>query len=138
MVSINHSPIDVSSLLEGAPSPATGAVLLFLGVTREFTDERQTVRLEYEAYEEMAVKELSRLEQTARERWSLTDCIIVHRLGVVPVGEASVAIVTASPHRKEAYAASEWLMKTLKNSVPIWKQEHWDDGSTQWVHPTKS
>ena len=135
MASINHHPIDVSNLLESMPSPETGAVVVFLGVTREFTDERRTVQLKYEAYEEMALKELNRLEVSAREKWSLTQCMIVHRLGLVPIGEASVAVITASTHRKEAYAASEWLMDTLKKSVPIWKQEHWDDGSTQWVHP---
>jgi len=84
----------------------------------------------------MATKELERLEEEAHKQWPLTACIIAHRLGTVPLGEASVAIVVASPHRREAFAAGEWLIDTLKQRVPIWKQEQWADGETEWVHPT--
>jgi molybdopterin synthase catalytic subunit len=135
MIQLTHSPIDADLLVRSAQSPAAGAVLLFLGCTRQHTAGRETTELAYDAYEEMAAKELSILEATARERWGLVECLIVHRLGVVPLGEASVAIVVASPHRKAAFEAGEWLIDTLKESVPIWKQEHWVDGSCEWVHP---
>ena len=83
----------------------------------------------------MAEKELAKLEAEARRRWPLEQCLIVHRLGQVPLGEASVAVAVASPHRREAFEAAEWLIDTLKQQVPIWKQEHWVDGKTEWVHP---
>jgi molybdopterin synthase catalytic subunit len=137
MIQLTHSPIDADLLVRSAQSPAAGAVLLFLGCTRQHTAGRETTELAYDAYEEMAAKELATLEATARERWGLVECLIVHRLGVVSLGEASVAIVVASPHRKAAFEAGEWLIDTLKESVPIWKQEHWADGSSEWVHPTK-
>ncbi len=137
MIQLTHSPIDADLMVRSAQSPAAGAVLLFLGCTRQHTAGRETTELVYDAYEEMAAKELATLEATARERWGLVECLIVHRLGVVPLGEASVAIVVASPHRKAAFEAGEWLIDTLKESVPIWKQEHWADGSSEWVHPTK-
>jgi len=136
MIQLTHEPIDIASLVAQAQSPEAGAVLLFLGVSRQFTGDRETTKLIYDAYEEMAIKELKRLEASARERWPLTECLIVHRLGTVPLGEASVAIVVGSPHRKAAFAAGEWLIDTLKQSVPIWKQEHWTDGTTEWVHPS--
>lgn len=135
MIQLTHSPIDSDLLVRSAQSPAAGAVLLFLGCTRQHTAGRETTELAYDAYEEMAAKELATLEATARERWGLVECLIVHRLGVVPLGEASVAIVVASPHRQAAFEAGEWLIDTLKESVPIWKQEHWADGSSEWVHP---
>ena len=136
MIELTRKPLETTSLLDRARSPAAGAVLLFLGVTRQHTDGRETAELHYDAYEAMAVQELSALETEARQRWELVECLIVHRLGCVPLGEASVAIVTASAHRHAAFAAGQWLIDTLKQRVPIWKQEHWADGSMEWVHPT--
>jgi molybdopterin synthase catalytic subunit len=83
----------------------------------------------------MALEKLRQLEEQARERWPLVNCQITHRLGRVDVGEASVAIVVSSPHRHDAFVAGEWLIDTLKQVVPIWKEEHWSDGTTEWVHP---
>jgi molybdopterin synthase catalytic subunit len=122
-------------LLERAASPAAGAIVLFLGTTRKVTDGRQTVALDYEAYRVMAEQKLAELEAAARERWPLVECLIEHRLGRVPAGEASVAIAVSAPHRREAFAAGEWLIDTLKKEVPIWKREQWSDGTTEWVHP---
>jgi molybdopterin synthase catalytic subunit len=110
--------------------------VLFLGTTREMTDGRRTATLDYEAYDEMAEKKLAELETEARERWPLVECEIVHRLGRVPLAEASVAIAVSTPHRTDAFAAGQWLIDTLKRDVPIWKQEHWADGTSEWVHPT--
>ena len=137
MIELTHKQIDPTPLVARAQSPQAGAVLLFLGVTRQHTQGRETRELHYEAYDEMACNELATLEAEARQRWDLLDCLIVHRLGCVPLGEASVAIVTASPHRRAAFAAGEWLIDTIKERVPIWKQETWADGTTEWVHPTE-
>lgn len=137
MIQLTHEPIDTATLLVQAQSPEAGAVVLFLGVARRMTRGRETVELSYDAYEEMAAKELDRLEAEARERWPLVECFIVHRLGLVPLGEASVAVVASCPHRREAFDAAEWLIDTLKERVPIWKQEHWADGETEWVHPVE-
>lgn len=135
MIKLVHEPIQTENLLAEAMQPSAGAVLLFLGITREFTGGRQTVKLDYEAYGEMAERELCRLRAQAMQTWNLFDCMIVHRLGEVPLAEASVAIVVASAHRKEAFAAGQWLIDRLKETVPIWKREHWTDGTTEWVHP---
>jgi molybdopterin synthase catalytic subunit len=135
MIQLTREPIDSAKLVTSAQSPAAGAVLLFLGCTRQHTLGRETIELTYDAYSEMAESELAALESRARERWGLTECSIVHRLGIVPLGEASVAIVVACPHRRAAFEAGEWLIDTLKQRVPIWKQEHWADGRTEWVHP---
>ncbi len=135
MIQLTKKPIDTEKLLAQACRPEAGAVVLFLGITRQFTGDRETVDLQYSAYQQMAEKQLQLLEAEARKRWSLTECLIVHRLGNVALSEASVAIVVASAHRGEAFAAGQWLIDTLKQQVPIWKQEHWKDGTTEWVHP---
>jgi molybdopterin synthase catalytic subunit len=138
MVKLTREPIDTASLVDAAQSPEAGAVVLFLGVARRLTNGRETTELTYEAYEAMAVKELQSLEVQARNRWSLVECAIVHRLGVVPLGEASVAVAVACPHRREAFEAGQWLIDSLKERVPIWKQEHGADGRTEWVHPGRT
>jgi len=136
MVALTNQPIDLATLVAQAQSPAAGAVACFLGITREFTADRQTAELYYQAYEKMAERELKRLEQSARAKWPLVECLVVHRLGLVPLAEASVAIVVSSPHRDAAFTACRWLIDTLKESAPIWKREVYVDGTTEWVHPT--
>ncbi len=135
MVSLTTSPIDASSVLADVASHDAGAVVLFLGTTREFTHGRRTQSLDYECYSEMAEKKLAELEAEARRRWPLTGCSIVHRLGHLELGEASIAIAVSSPHRHDAFAAGQWLIDTIKEVVPIWKCENWADGSREWVHP---
>ena len=83
----------------------------------------------------MAEKKLAELEAEARRRWPLVGCAIVHRLGRVELGEASVAVAVSTPHRQAAFEAGKWLIDTLKENVPIWKKENWADGTTEWVHP---
>ncbi len=136
MVELVRDPIDVAKLLAQVGSSQAGAVVLFLGTTREFTDGKQTVTLDYEAYDSMAKKKLAELENSAKEKWEIVDCGIVHRLGNVPLGEASVAIAVSSAHRATAFEAGRWLIDTLKVEVPIWKKEHWSDGTQEWVHPS--
>lgn len=135
MVALTNEPIDAAALLERVQSPLAGAVVFFLGTTREMTGGRRTESLDYECYPEMAAKKLAELEAEAHQRWQLVDCAIVHRLGHLSIGEASVAIAVSSAHRQVAFEAGQWLIDTLKQSVPIWKKENWADGSTEWVHP---
>jgi molybdopterin synthase catalytic subunit len=132
-----RAPLDVGALLAAAANPACGAVNLFLGTTRDHHQGRRVLRLEYEAYDRMALAALETLERAARERFQLAHCAIVHRLGEVPVTEASVAVVTSSAHRAAAFDAARWVMDELKRSVPIWKKEHFEGGDTAWVagHP---
>ncbi|HVX13369.1 MAG TPA: molybdenum cofactor biosynthesis protein MoaE [Pirellulales bacterium] len=136
MVALTSEPIDVAALIESVRSPLAGAVVSFLGTTREMTDGRRTESLDYECYPEMATRKLADLETEARRRWSLVGCTIIHRLGHVAIGEASVAIAVSSAHRQAAFEAGQWLIDTLKQSVPIWKKENWADGGTEWVHPS--
>ena len=135
MIEITNDPIDPQQLLVQVRSRRAGAVVLFLGVTREFTGERQTAWLDYECYPEMAAKKLAEFEAEARSRWPILECSIVHRLGRLEIEDASVAVAVSSPHRKAAFEAGQWLIDTLKESAPIWKKENWSDGGSEWVHP---
>ena len=135
MIALTNQPIDSATLLAQVSSHAAGAVVLFLGTTREMTGERRTESLDYECYPEMAERKLAELEAEARRRWPLTACAIVHRLGHLELGEASIAIAVSSPHRQQAFEAGKWLIDTIKEVVPIWKQENWADGTSEWVHP---
>jgi molybdopterin synthase catalytic subunit len=135
MIELTETPIDTAALLNQARHAEAGAVVLFLGTTREFTAGRQTVVLSYEAYREMAERRLAELEAEARQRWPVLECCITHRLGLVPPTEVSVAIVVSTPHRADAFAAGQWLIDSLKKDVPIWKREQWADGGAEWVHP---
>jgi len=135
MVSLTTEPIDATTVLNRVSSNRAGAVVLFLGTTREFTRERRTESLDYECYPAMAQKKMSELEAEARQKWPIVECAIVHRLGHHALGEASVAIAVSSPHRRDAFEAGQWLIDRLKEVVPIWKKENWADGTSEWVHP---
>ena len=134
-VALSHGPIDVSATLADVRSNRAGAVVLFLGTTREFTEGKQTQMLEYEGYEPMAREQMQRLTEEARNRWNLCEARIVHRLGEVALGEVSVAVAVSAAHRAAAFEAGQWLIDRLKEQVPIWKKECWADGTTEWVHP---
>lgn len=135
MVELTDQPIDSSAVLAAVESDQAGAVVLFLGTTRQFTAGRETASLDYECYPEMARQKLAELESEARARWPIVDCAIVHRVGHLALGEASVAIAVSTPHRRDAFEAGHWLIDTLKEVVPIWKKENWADGTADWVHP---
>lgn len=136
MIAITESSIDIEALLAEISTPDAGAVVLFLGTTRRTTDGRQTESLDYECYEEMAARKLTSLESEARQRWPLLNCGIIHRIGHLEIGQASVAVAVSTAHRQAAFEAGKWLIDTLKEVVPIWKKENWADGSSEWVHPT--
>ena len=128
-------PIDTSRLLACVADDAAGANVLFTGTTRGITAGVLTQRLAYEAHEQLARAQLARLRDEAVAKYALTACAISHRLGEVAVGETSVAIATSAPHRREAFAAAEWLMERIKSEVPIWKCEEGADGGRTWIHP---
>lgn len=135
MISLTHDPIDYEQLTESVRANAAGAVVLFLGTVREITAGRQTTALDYDAFPEMASAKLTELEDEVRSKWPVTDIGIVHRLGRLELGEISVAAVVSCPHRADAFDAGRYLIDRLKVVVPIWKQENWSDGTTEWVHP---
>ena len=138
MIELTDEPIDTQAVLAQVASTQAGAVVLFLGTTRAVTGERRTESLDYEAYGEMAQRKLAELERQARDRWELIECAIVHRLGHLMPGEASVAIAVSSAHRCAAFEAGQWLIDTIKQTVPIWKRANWAAGAHEWVHPTDS
>ncbi len=126
--------IDAGAVLASVHDARCGAQMLFLGCTRETTGDRLTTLLTYEAYEAMATEVLQEIAATAAARWPLYFLTVHHRLGVVAAGEASVAVAASSPHRAPVMEALPWLLDSLKSQVPIWKQEQFYDGSTEWIH----
>lgn len=135
-IELTLSPIAIDHFRDRIADPDVGAHAWFEGVTRRMTAGRETVLLSYEAFEPMALSELRRLGEEALMEFGLTSLVVVHRLGVVPVGEASLLVGCSSPHRAAVFSALPTIVDRLKSDVPIWKQERFADGSTQWVHPT--
>jgi molybdopterin synthase catalytic subunit len=127
MILLVREPIDVAAL-QGVAS-RDGAVCLFLGVVRGESDGRPVLRLEYEAYEDMALPLMEGIAADARRQFGVSDVRIVHRLGRLEIGEVSVAVAAVSPHRAEAFAACRYAIDTLKARVPIWKKEFYADGA---------
>jgi molybdopterin synthase catalytic subunit len=129
---IVEGPIDDLDLEREVRTDADGAVIVFRGVARRFSRGRDVVHLEYEAYPEMAEKVMAQIADEMKARWPITNVAIVHRTGVLEIGQASVAIAVAAPHRGEAFEAAQYAIDRLKQIVPIWKKEVWSDGS-QWI-----
>jgi molybdopterin synthase catalytic subunit/molybdopterin converting factor small subunit len=127
--SIVREPIDTQAVLKRINRPEDGAAIAFEGIVRNNTKGRQTLYLDYEAYEDMALKQMEGLAEEALGRFQVRDVVLVHRLGRLQIGETSVLIVVASAHRGAAYEASRWLIDTLKRTVPIWKKEYFVDGA---------
>lgn len=126
---IVREPIDTRAVLERIKRPEDGAAIVFEGVVRNNTRGRETLYLDYEAYEEMALKQMEELAVQALGQFHVRDVAVVHRLGRLEIGETSVLIVVASGHRGAAYEASRWLIDRLKQKVPIWKKEYFVDGA---------
>lgn len=129
---ITKEPLDVGAIARRVVPTECGAIVTLDGFVRQFTKERETLYLEYEGYEPMALKELEKLVEKAREQFEIAHVGIVHRLGKLEIGETSVVISVAAPHRTAAFEACEWLIKELKRTVPIWKKEVYADGET-WI-----
>jgi len=132
MFEIVSTPIDAQAVTAAVQSPTVGAVVTFQGTTRDHNDGRTVTLLEYEAYPEMAIAEMRKIGASAQERWPIAAIAIVHRIGVVPIGEASVVIAVAAAHRSPAFAACHFAIDRLKEVVPIWKKEHFAGGEI-WI-----
>ena len=128
-IALVREPIDTSAIQHSIKSPSDGALCIFDGIVRDNTRGRRTLHLDYEAYEDMALKQLHLLRSEAIELFAIRDVAIVHRLGRLTVGETSVFIAVASAHRAAAFDACRWLIDTLKKTVPIWKREQFVDGA---------
>ena len=128
-VGLQAEPIDLLAGRDWAAGPGAGAVLSFEGTTRDGPPGERVLRLEYEAYAAMAEPVLLALATEAKARWGLERALVLHRTGPVAVGEVSVLVVVAAAHRREAYAASAWLMDRLKAEAPIWKRELTEQGA---------
>ena len=134
-VELTHTPLRIDWFRQHIADPDVGAHAWFEGVTRRTTAGKETVQLSYEAFEPMAIAELRRIGAEVAAELKLTGLVIVHRLGVVPVGEASLIVGCSSAHRAAVFLAIPRIVDRLKTDVPIWKREHFADGSTEWVHP---
>jgi molybdopterin synthase catalytic subunit len=132
MVKITYDPLDPEQITNQVRRDTNGAVVTFLGTTRLFSEGKRVVKLEYEAYEEMALKKLEEIRQEMRAEFSIEEVAIAHRIGPVDIGQISLVVAVASPHRKEAFLACHKVVDRVKEVVPIWKKEVFEDGS-RWV-----
>ncbi len=132
LMELRDAPLDAAELAAAVRTDADGAVVIFTGVVRERSRGKTVRALVYEAYGAMAQRQIQTLAEEARRRWSITDLAIVHRTGTLRIGETSVVIAVAAPHRGEAFDACEWLIDELKRTVPIWKKEVYTEGEA-WV-----
>ena len=128
--------IDPAALTAEVARDGNGAAILFLGTVRDTNDGRPVVGIEYSAYRSMAERELAAIVREASEAFGTTDVVVEHRVGTLEIGETSVAIAVAHPHRGAAYDASRYVIEQIKQRVPIWKREHYADGTREWVDPT--
>jgi molybdopterin synthase catalytic subunit len=136
-IHITTGPIPTSAA-DAVRDGVAGGVAIFLGCTRaeRHADGRELVALDYEAYADMALKQMRGLAAAARQKWPIVKLVMRHRTGRVTLGEPSVLIAVSTPHRSEAFDACRWLIDALKKDVAIWKKEVWADGSGTWVHPS--
>ncbi|XP_076657361.1 molybdenum cofactor synthesis 2B [Halictus rubicundus] len=132
IVKLQHEELNIGEIINLAVSPNCGAISNFIGITRDNFENKNVLKLEYEAYEPMALKEMKSICTKIRSQWNVHHIVIYHRLGEVPVSKASVVIAISSPHREESLRAVEYAINTLKASVPIWKKEVYDTHETQW------
>ena len=136
MFKITTEVITGTEVREAVEGPDAGAVVVFLGTVRNNTDGRPVTCLEYEAYPPMAEKKMAEIAQEITGKWGDTlRLAMVHRTGKLEIGEVSVAVAVASPHRKDGFEACQYAMNRLKQIVPIWKREVWADGEAEWVKP---
>lgn len=135
-IQISSSPLNISACIDAVSSPDCGGIDVFIGAVRNHTARKKVLRLEYEAYESMALKEMRKIAHEASRKWPVQNMVIHHRTGILQVGEAAVVIAVAAHHRDAAFDACRFAIDTLKQTVPIWKKEIFEDGEV-WVaaHP---
>jgi molybdopterin synthase catalytic subunit len=132
-IMLQQEPIDIALVMAEAGSDTDGAVVSFIGRVRNSSHGKSVLYLEYESYGEMARKQLQKTVDDAAARWALGSCMVVHRIGRINVGEASIIIAASSPHRHEAFQAVQHIIDTVKENIPIWKKEFYSDGSS-WIN----
>jgi molybdopterin synthase catalytic subunit len=135
-IQILSTPLNIQSAIDGVMSPESGGIDVFIGTVRNATKGKRVVRLEFEAYEDMAIAEMKKIAQQAFEKWPVQGVVILHRTGLLDVGEIPVIIAVSAAHRAAAFEACRYIIDTLKQTVPIWKKEFFEDGEV-WVaaHP---
>jgi molybdopterin synthase catalytic subunit len=126
--------IDVAALIAEASDHSCGASSIFLGCVREVNDNREVLGIEYSAYRAMAEREMTAIVNEARESFGVERVIVEHRLGTLALGDVSVAVIVAHAHRAPSLDASRYIIEQLKRRVPIWKLEHYADGTRDWVN----
>lgn len=129
---IVDKPIDVEEVRKKVVSRNAGAITIFIGTVREMTKGKRTLHLEYQAYPEMAIKMFEQISKEIQEKWPEAIVAITHRVGHLEITDIAVVIAVSSPHRKIAYMANEYAIDRIKQIVPIWKKEYWEDG-TEWI-----
>jgi molybdopterin synthase catalytic subunit len=137
-VALVREPIDPSALLAEVSDAASGATTLFLGTVRDVNEGRAVTGIDYSAYDAMAVRELTRIVEEAVERFGSSHVVVEHRLGFLALREVSIAIVVSHPRRAPAMDAARFVIEEVKKRVPIWKREHYVDGTREWVDPTRT
>jgi len=133
---ITTEPIQINECIDKVSRPAAGAISTFIGIAREFTNGKQTVFLEYDAYIPMAEKQLAKIGQEIYDQWDNVEVAITHRIGRLDISEIAVAIAVSTPHRDDSFKACRYAIERIKEIVPIWKKEHWTDG-TAWIGDQK-
>ena len=131
---ITIAPLSIAEIYTLADNPANGAVVVMSGMVRNQTDGKSVVTLEYQAYQPMAIKVFEQISTEIRRQWPEVETVVIHhRVGRLKIGEISVLVAVGCPHRSEAFEACRYGIDTLKHTAPIWKKEHWADGSSSWV-----
>ena len=132
--SMTFASLSLEEVYRLADDPANGAIVVMSGMVRNQTEGKPVVALEYQAYEPMALRVFQQIATEIRQQWSDVQRVVIHhRTGRLAIGEISVLVAVGCPHRSEAFAACQYAIDTLKHNAPIWKKEHWADGSTSWV-----
>lgn len=135
-IQLRHTPLQPQECIDFVSSHSAGAIDVFIGTVRNQTKGKAVVRLDFEAYEPMAIKEMQKIADRAKERWPVAKIAFHHRVGTLGLGEIAVVIAVSTPHRKASFEACQFAIDTLKETVPIWKKEIFEDGEV-WVaaHP---
>lgn len=133
---ITEQPINIEECINKVVRAEAGAVNTFIGTVREFTKGKRTLFLEYQAYTAMAEKKLAQIGDEINERWSDAETVIVHRVGHLDISDVAVVIAVSTPHRNDSFEASRFAIERIKEIVPIWKKENWEDG-TKWIGDQK-
>jgi molybdopterin synthase catalytic subunit len=129
---ISQEPINIQSVIDKVVQREAGAITTFIGTVRELTHGKKTLYLVYEAYEPMAIKKLEQIGQEIEGKWSGSKVAITHRVGKLDITDIAVVIAVSTPHRADSYEANRYAIERIKQIVPIWKKEHWEDGQ-EWI-----